>query len=207
MKPFLIGIAGPSGAGKSELARLLARRLPGSSALVSLDSYYLPFDHLSLDERIRCNWDHPSSLDWRLIHSDLSRLGDGNAIDEPVYRFDLYSRAQETRRIEPAEFVVIEGLFTLYDPAVLDLLDSRIFVTAPEDICLERRIARDTVERGRTRESVLDQWARVVWPMARTYVLPTEAQADLVVSGLNPLEVTWEAVRDQLPEAALEASA
>ncbi len=200
MKPFLIGIAGPSGAGKSELARLLARRLPGSSALVSLDSYYLPFDHLSLDQRIRCNWDHPSSLDWRLIRADLSRLRAGYAIDEPVYRFDLYSRASETRRIEPAEFIVVEGLFTLYDPAVLDLLDHRIFVTAPEGVCLERRIARDTVERGRTRDSVLDQWARLVWPMARTYVLPTEAQADLVVSGLNPLEVSWEAVHEQLPK-------
>jgi uridine kinase len=202
IKPFLIGIAGPSGAGKSELARLLATRLPEPCALISLDSYYRALAHLPFEERVKCNFDHPDSLDWDLIHADLARISSGKPIDEPVYQFDKHARAPERRRVDPAPFVIVEGLFALYDPQVRRILDARIFVSAPDAECLERRITRDTVERGRTRESVLHQYARTVRPMAEQYVRPTEQHADLVVSGLNPLEESWVMCRELLPQPA-----
>jgi uridine kinase len=202
MKPFLIGVAGPSGAGKSELARLLATRLPFPSALISLDSYYRALSHLSFEERVKCNFDHPDSLDWDLIHSDVVRLAAGQPVDEPVYLFDKHARACATRRVEPAPYVIVEGLFALYDERVRALLDARIYVGAPDEVCLARRIARDTVERGRTRESVLDQYTRTVRPMAERFVIPTQRFADLIVSGLNPLEESWRMCRELLAEAA-----
>lgn len=202
MKPFLIGVAGPSGAGKSELARLIATRLPEASALISLDSYYRALSHLPFEERVKCNFDHPDSLDWEQIHADLRRISAGESIDEPIYLFDKHSRAEQTRRVDAAPFVIVEGLFALYDPVVRTLLDARIYVSAPDDVCLTRRLARDTVERGRTRESVLEQYARTVRPMALRYVIPTERHADLVVSGLNPLEESWRMCRELLLQAA-----
>lgn len=191
MKPYLIGIAGPSGAGKSELARYLARHLPGDTALIALDSYYRGRPELPFDERKKLNFDHPDALDWELIHDDVQKLTRGEAIDEPIYCFDTHSRSAQTRRVKPAHFVIIEGLFALHDDAVLNVLDTRIFVYAPDDVCLARRIQRDIVERGRTRESVLHQYTQTVRPMAELYVLPTRFNADLVVSGEAPLEESW----------------
>lgn len=202
MQPYLIGIAGPSGAGKSELARHLSHQLSDQVALVSLDSYYRPMDHLPFEERCKVNFDHPDSLDWRLIRHDVDRLTRGEAILEPVYLFDKHTRDNEMRRVQPAEYVIIEGLFALYDEHVRNLLDARIFVNAPAEICLERRIARDVVERGRTRESVLAQYEATVRPMAEQYVLPSQHHADLIVSGLNPLEQSWAAVQQLLLQAA-----
>ena len=202
MQPYLIGIAGCSGAGKSELARHLSKRLDSQASLVSLDCYYLPMDHLPFEVRCRTNFDHPDSLDWNLIRHDIDRLTRGEAILEPVYLFDQHTRAKEMRRVQPAEYVIIEGLFTLHDEHVRRMLDASIFVDAPDDVCLHRRIARDTVERGRTRESVLEQYARTVRPMAEQFVRPTQDYADLIVSGENPLEMSWAAVEQLLLQAA-----
>lgn len=202
MTPFLIGVAGPSGAGKSELSRLMAARLPGPTALISLDSYYRPLPHLTFEERCRSNFDHPDALDWPLIHEHVKAIGQGRIIEEPIYRFDTHARAPETRLIEPAPFVILEGLFALHDPSVRALLDARIFVIAPDDVCLARRLARDTVERGRTRDSVLRQYAETVRPMAELYVLPSRHHADLVVSGVEPLEDSWLLCRDLVLQVA-----
>jgi uridine kinase len=202
VQPFLIGVAGPSGAGKSELSRLIASRLPGPTARVSLDSYYRALSHLPFEERSKCNFDHPDSLDWDLIRADVDRLHHGEPIDEPVYLFDRHSRAEVTRRIEPVPFIILEGLFALYDEPVRSLLDARIFVVAPDEVCLKRRLARDTVERGRTEESVLRQYAETVRPMAELFVRPTREFADLVVSGIEPLETSWALCRDFLLQAA-----
>lgn len=202
MKPFLIGIAGPSGAGKSELARLMARRLPEPAALISLDSYYRPLTHLSFEERSRCNFDHPDALDWPLIHEHIHLLRKGCVIEEPIYLFDRHSRAAATRRVTPTPFVILEGLFALHDPDIREFLDARIFVTAPDEVCLARRLARDTIERGRTRESVLQQYAETVRPMAELFVLPSRHYADLLVSGIEPLENSWSLCRELVLQTA-----
>jgi uridine kinase len=202
MPPHLIGVAGPSGSGKSELAQYLARHLPGTTAVIPLDSYYRAMAHLPFEERARLNFDHPEALDWELIRTDLRKLARGEAIDEPIYRFDQHARSAETRRVEPADFILIEGLFALYDPAVLDALKLRIFVYAPDEVCLARRIGRDTLERGRSRQSVLDQYAQTVRPMAERYVLPTRRNAHLALSGEQPLDQSWAAVEELMGGAA-----
>ena len=188
MEPLIIGIAGPSGAGKSELANALRRSLPEPAVILSLDSYYRSLSHMSLEDRAQYNFDHPEALEWPLIVQDVRRIAEGLAIEEPVYLFDQHDRAPVTRRVEPTPFVILEGLFALLHPEIRGMLAAGVFVFAPEEVCLARRIARDTVERGRTRESVVRQYKRTVLPMAREYVLPTRELADLVVSGEDALD-------------------
>ncbi len=191
-KPYLIGIAGPSCAGKTELAKSLAATLAATT--ISLDAYYRELDHLSLAERARSNFDHPSALDRDLLASQMGALAQGAAIDLPVYDFATHARTTATRHIVPAEFVIIEGLFALYWEDLRALFGTRVFVEAPDDVCLERRVARDVRERGRTRASVLRQFAATVQPMAALYLLPTRAFADVVVSGLQPIATSAAAV-------------
>jgi uridine kinase len=202
MHPVLIGIAGPSGAGKSELARALQRSLPAPAALVSLDSYYRSLTHLSFEERCRVNFDDPEMLEWPLILNDVARLARGESILEPVYLFEKHDRAAEWRRIDPQPFVILEGLFALHHASVRARLEARIYVHAPDEVCLERRMARDVVERGRTRESVLHQWNETVYPSALRFVIPTQAHADLIVSGESALEDSVAAVSELLRQAA-----
>lgn len=205
MKPYLIGVAGPSGSGKSELASFIAKQLDSPSSVLSLDSYYLPMDHLPLEQRELVNFDRPEALDWELIRAHIEKLKAGEAVDEPVYRFDLHTRAFEVRRIEPARALAVEGLFALHDPAVRSLLDLAIYVETNENVCLARRLARDVIERGRTPESVVAQYEATVRPMARRFVFPAKAHADIVVSGEQPLELSWAMIEPMLPGGLLSA--
>ncbi len=193
MRPHIIGIAGPSSSGKTELARQLTGKLPGTS-IVSLDSYYLPMSELPLEERARANFDHPDSLDWELLHAHLSELAAGRLFAEPLYSFEQYTRLPGTRIIEPREFVIVEGLFVFHWAELRALLDSKIFVQTDPAVCFERRLRRDVAERGRSPESVREQYARTVLPGAEWFVYPSRKYADLVVSGEEPLDRSTAAV-------------
>ncbi len=197
MRPHIIGIAGPSSSGKTELSRQLVQRLPGTS-IVSLDSYYRDLTHIPIEERAKTNFDHPDSLDWELLHQHLQAMVEGRAFDEPVYSFAHHNRTHLTKRIEPSEFVIVEGLFVLYWPELRSLLDTKVFVRTDPDVCFERRLARDVAERGRTPESVREQYERTVRPSAEWFVHPTMKYADLVVSGEAPLANSTSAVLDAL---------
>ncbi len=192
MKPFLIGVAGLSGSAKTSLARKLAPHL--SAEVITLDAYYKPQSHLSLAERAYLNFDHPDALDWPLLSSHLAALTRGEPIDEPLYLFDQHTRAASTRRIEPSPIFIVEGILALHHPAVRNQLDLCVFVTTRDEECLRRRLERDIAERGRTRESVLEQYYSTVWPMALQYVLPSREHAGLVVSGEEPLDESVAAV-------------
>jgi uridine kinase len=181
MRPYLIGIAGPSCSGKSCLATLLADRLHG--ALLSLDSYYRPLDHLSLPQRAAYNFDVPGALDWGLLLSHVAELQQGSSIQIPVYDFANHTRSARTIPLTPAPFVIVEGLFALYAEALRASLGTKIYVELDEELCLHRRIARDVRERGRSRESVVAQYRTTVAPMASRYVYPARAYADLTISG------------------------
>jgi len=187
MKPHIIGIAGPSSSGKTELARQLARKLPGT-AIVSLDSYYRGMEEIPLETRKKVNFDHPDSLEWPLLREHLEALAAGLPFDEPVYSFADYARTTGTKRIEPSEFVIVEGLFVFHWPELRALLDTKVYVETDPSVCFNRRLKRDVAERGRTPESVCEQYDRTVRPSAEWFVIPSRKFADLAVSGEEPLE-------------------
>lgn len=206
MRPHIIGIAGPSSSGKTELSRQLVRTLPGT-AVVSLDSYYRGMEEIPLEERKRVNFDHPGALDWELLHRHLRNLADGRACEEPVYSFARYERTAQSRRIEPGEFVIVEGLFVLYWPELRSMLDAKVYVETDPAVCFARRLARDVAERGRTPESVREQYERTVRPGAEWFVFPTRKFADLVVSGEEPLSNSTSAVLRALHHATAGTTA
>jgi uridine kinase len=186
MAPHLIGIAGPSCAGKSELALWLAAHL--DAPILNLDHYYVDMADLPLEERARRNFDEPAALQHTLIVEHARRLAAGEPIRAPRYDFVTHTRAHSEQLITPGRYVILEGLFALQWPEVRAFLRTKLFVFAPDEVCLERRLARDVVERGRTPESVRWQFKTTVQPMARQHVLPARAYADLVLVGTEPID-------------------
>lgn len=153
------------------------------------------------------NFDHPDALDWLLIEQHVRLLASGCAIEEPIYDFARHTRTGQTRRVEPGRCVVLEGILALHSEAIRRLLDVRIFVSTPDRVCLERRLARDIVERGRTRECVLNQYERTVRPMAEKFVDPTRAFAHLVVAGDAPRSEMLARVSEFLNTGSMAAAA
>jgi len=204
MRSHIIGIAGPSSSGKTALARQLSARLPGTS-IVSLDSYYRGMEEIPLEERKKVNFDHPDALDWELLHEHLVAIANGRAFDEPIYSFADYARTSETRRIEPSPYLIVEGLFVLYWPELRAMLDTKVYVQTAPAVCFDRRIARDVSERGRTPESVVEQYENTVRPSAEWFVYPTQKHADLTVSGEEPLDRSTSAVVLALHRGSLAA--
>ncbi len=204
MKPYFIGVAGPSCAGKSYLAEHLAEKL--DAALFHLDSYYRELDHLSLVQRAHYNFDSPEALDSNLLLDQARLLFSGETIARPVYDFTTHTRTGETRELVPRPFVIVEGLFTLYWEDLRRMLGTKVFVDLGEDTCLERRIERDIRERGRTRESVLEQYATTVAPMARQYVYPARVHADIVVTGDDDIAREVESVLHHVQRGARAVS-
>lgn len=194
MKPYVIGVAGLSGSGKTALARELAPRLDAGCEVITLDSYYHPQDHRSIEERARLNYDHPDALDWTLLLRHLECLHCGSPIEEPHYSFERHTRSPRSRRVEPVPFLILEGILTLHREEIRALLDLKVYVATNPEECLRRRMERDIAERGRTRESVIEQYNTTVWPMALAFVLPSRDVADLVVSGETPLDESVSAV-------------
>lgn len=201
--PYLIGITGPSCAGKTELARILGRLLP--APVLSLDSFYRDLGTIPLDARGQRNFDTPEALDRELLVEQLRAYAQGKPLQCPVYDFKTHSRTELTETIAPGPFLVVEGLFAITWPEVRELMGTKVYVEAPEEVCLQRRIERDIRERGRTRESVLEQFHKTVCPMAEVHVVPTRAFADVVVSGQAPLAEMAAAVMKHVRSAALPA--
>ena len=182
VKALIIGIAGGTGSGKSTVARKVAESLPEASvAFVEMDSYYRDFRHLTFDELSLVNWDHPEAFDADLLHQQIASLAQGHPVDCPIYNFATHSRETRTRRIDPADVVVIDGILLLADETLRDLCDVKVFVDADADIRLIRRLQRDTVLRGRSVESVLEQYLSTVQPMHLQFVEPSKRYADVIV--------------------------
>jgi len=201
----IIAIGGPSCAGKTELAKRLARLLP--APMLPLDAYYRDLAFLPLSERPKFNFDVPDSLDHDLLRRHLTALLDGHEIARPVYDFATHTRSSAVERLAPGPYLLLEGLFALYWEDIRPLLATKVFVEAPDDVCLARRQFRDVRERGRTPESVLKQYAETVRPMAELHVLPTRRFADVVVSGQAPLESSSAAVLAQVRARIVAAGA
>lgn len=193
--PFCIGIAGPSCSGKTSIAQKLKAILPDRVTVFGIDSYYFDLSHLSLAERAHANFDHPDILDSALLAQHLSDLRHGRSIRQPVYDFSTHSRIHSRHElIEPRDFLIVEGLFTLHWPDVREMFDVRVFISAADNTCLDRRKSRDVRERGRTLESILYQYAATVRPGNEQFILPSRAHADLVVSGEQAIDDSAEEI-------------
>ncbi len=188
MKPVIIGIAGGTGSGKSTFTNRLKKAFGDNISVIYHDSYYKAHDDMSFEERKLLNYDHPDAFDTELMLSHIALLKEGHAVVAPTYDFANHNRAQETVLIEPRRVIIIEGILTLYDKRLRDMMDIKIFVDADADERILRRVIRDTKERGREVQNIVDQYLTTVKPMHYLYVEPTKRLADIVVnSGKNPV--------------------
>lgn len=192
-RPLVIGIAGCSGSGKTTLARELTTQL--EATLLPLDFYYRDLSHLPPGERALQNFDHPDSLEESLLVEHVEALAASQTIARPVYDFATHTRvANRTETITATKVLLVEGILALHYPALRALYDVSIYVNAPADLCLLRRIHRDIRERGRTEQSVRDQYEATARPMADLFVLPSASHASLTVEGTDNLDWSVEQV-------------
>ena len=179
---YIIGIAGGTGSGKTTVVRKILEALPCNEvALIPQDSYYNDTSLLSMEERRQINFDHPDAFDWPLLIQQIEELRQGKAIEQPTYSFLISNRLEETVHVEPCEVIVIEGIMALWNPLLRNLMDLKIFVDADPDERLIRVMRRDTEERGRTPQMVIDRYLQVLKPMHQEFIEPTKRFADLII--------------------------
>lgn len=182
MRPFIVGIAGGTGSGKTTVAKRIAAALPAPAVTtIEHDAYYRDRSDLSPDDRAQLNYDHPDALETELLVEHLDRLRAGETIDVPVYDFKVHQRAPESRRVIPTPVVLVEGILVFVEPPLRERLDIKIFVDTDADIRIFRRIRRDMEHRGRTFESIREQYYRTVRPMHLQFVEPSKRTADLII--------------------------
>lgn len=181
-RPLVIGIGGGSGSGKTTIAEALIREIgERACALILHDAYYRDLSHLALPERAAQNFDHPDALETELLVAHLRELLAGKSVDQPSYDFTQHLRREQTERIDPRPVILVEGVLVLADPELRELFDLKIYVDTDADLRLMRRLQRDIRERGRSLDSVFEQYLDTVRPMHVRHVEPTRAFADLVI--------------------------
>jgi uridine kinase len=180
--PVIIGIAGGTGSGKTTVARSIYDRV-GRDRIewISHDSYYRNFEGLSPEERHHINFDHPDSLETELLARHLDVLVKGSSVEVPIYDFTTHSRKSETTRAEPRKVVIVEGILVLAEPELRRRIHIKLFVDTPPDIRFMRRLVRDIKTRGRSMESVIEQYMTTVRPMHEEFVEPSKRYADLII--------------------------
>lgn len=181
-RPVLIGIAGGTGSGKTSVAREITRNIsPENILLIEQDNYYKDQTQLTMAQRVLTNYDHPNAFDNDLLLEHLHQLLDGQAIEKPTYNFAEHTRSTYTEHLEPKQVIILEGILVLEDERLRDLMDIKIFVDTDADVRVIRRILRDIKERGRSIESVVEQYMGVVRPMHMQFIEPTKKYADLII--------------------------
>lgn len=193
IRPILIGVAGPSGSGKSLLVDNLHKALHEnfSVSIIREDSYYLDQAHIDPVDRPKMNYDHPDALEHDLLVKQLQELKNGNAVDIPIYKFHTHTRSDETQHIPPAQIILCDGILLLADKNIRKELDMTVFIDAPLDICLIRRLNRDLSERGRSIQNTLDQYVQTVRPMYWEFIAPSKEGVNHIVTGGGK---NWEAI-------------
>lgn len=181
-RPIIVGVTGGSGSGKTTVSNAVYNQLAGKSIMImQQDTYYNDQASMSMEERKAVNYDHPLAFDTDRLISDLKKLLNYKAIDMPVYNYAEFTRSKETIRVEPQDVIILEGILILDDERLRDLMDIKVFVDTDDDIRIIRRIKRDMQERGRSLQSVIDQYLATVKPMYHQFVEPTKRYADIIV--------------------------
>ncbi len=181
-KITIIGIAGGTGSGKTTVVKKIVESLPPHFvAVVPLDSYYNDTTGMTPEERSNINFDHPDAFDWKLLIKQVNELRNGHTIEQPTYSYIISNRLPETVHVEPKPVIIIEGIMTLINKRLRDMMDLKIFVDCDPDERLIRNIQRDTIDRGRTVSMVVDRYLKVLKPMHEQFIEPTKRYADVII--------------------------
>ncbi|AKP47901.1 MULTISPECIES: uridine kinase [Bacillus] len=181
-KPVIIGVSGGSGSGKTSVTKAIYNNFKGHSILVlEQDSYYKDQSDVPFEERLKTNYDHPLAFDNDLLIEHLKKLLNYEPIEKPVYDYTIHTRSNETIRVEPKNVIILEGILVLEDERLRNLMDIKLFVDTDPDLRFIRRLTRDIKERGRTLESVVEQYIQVVRPMHNQFIEPTKRYADIII--------------------------
>ena len=201
----MIGIAGGTGSGKSTFTNRLKDRFGDEITVLYHDNYYKRHDEMSYEDRSKLNYDHPDAFDTELLCEHIKELKKGNAVQMPVYDYTVHNRSDRTILVEPAPVIVLEGILIFAEPALCELMDIRVFVDTDADVRILRRIVRDVKDRGRSLDSVINQYLTTVKPMHEQFVEPSKRRADIIIpeGGENAvaLEMLIQRVRKHLEEA------
>jgi uridine kinase len=181
-KPIVIGVAGGTGSGKTTVAKEIFYQFNEQSiVLIEQDAYYKDQSHLKFEERLKTNYDHPLAFDNDLLIEHLQRLSSGESIQKPIYDYSAHTRSKEVINIQPKDVIILEGILILEDERLRNMMDIKLFVDADADIRIIRRLVRDIEDRGRSIESVIDQYTSVVRPMHLQFIEPTKRYADVII--------------------------
>lgn len=203
-KVMIIGIAGGTGSGKTTITRRLVQRFGKDVSVVYHDNYYKAHHGMTYEERARLNYDHPNAFDTDLLIRDLRELKAGKEIYCPVYDYTIHDRSEKTVKVSPSKVIIVEGILIFENKDLCDLMDIKIFVDTDADVRILRRIVRDVRDRGRTLESVIDQYLTTVKPMHEQFVEPSKRNADIIIpqGGHNKvaMDMVMERVRSHLQD-------
>ncbi len=181
-KPIIIGVTGGSGGGKTSVSKAILSHFPDQKiAMIEHDSYYKDQSHLTFEERISTNYDHPLAFETSLLIDHLNALSQGRSVDIPIYDYTQHTRSDKTYRQEPQDVFIVEGILVLEDERLRNLMDIKLFVDTDDDIRIIRRIKRDMQERGRSLDSIIEQYTSVVKPMYHQFIEPTKRYADIII--------------------------
>ncbi len=201
MKPILITIAGGSASGKTTVVEKIITKLKSVDVtLICHDDYYNDLSNISLEERYSINYDHPSSLDNNLLISNLNELLNGNSVEKPIYDFIAHNRSENTETVFPTKIIILEGILVLENKSIRDLSNIKLFVESDDDIRFIRRLIRDTTSRGRTQESVVNQYLKTVKPMHYKYVKPSKRYADIIIPNDNKHDVAVDVIVSRIKD-------
>ena len=198
MEPIIIGISGGSGSGKTTLAKNLKKEFNNDVEILSHDFYYKQHDELSFEERKSLNYDHPNAFDTDILIEHLKLLKQGNVIERPIYSFVDYNRENSTISVEPKKIIIVEGILIFENKELTNLLDIKIFVDTDADIRFIRRLVRDVNERGRSIDSVINQYCKTVKPMHEQFVEYSKKNADIIVPEGGNNRVALNMIKEQI---------
>lgn len=206
MNTIVVGIAGGTASGKSTVVEKIQEYFPHDVVVICHDYYYLAHDELSYDERCKLNYDHPRAFETELLARDIKMLKEGKTIHCPQYDYTNHNRSQEVLRVEPKPVIILDGILVLEDPLLRELMDVKIFVDTDADERLRRRIIRDMRERGRSIESILEQYSNTVKPMHEQFIEPSKKHADIIIPRGGKNEVALQMLKNYISDCVKKSS-